>query len=86
MVQPTLLQEFVREECNSHVRALLKAALANSAPPATELSLNRFDVRIDRERGVVVVEDITNANDEGSMEAPLTALLDALGTEPVALG
>ncbi|MFV8753057.1 hypothetical protein ACNOYE_21120 [Nannocystaceae bacterium ST9] len=84
MTHQTLLHEFIREECNIHVRALLKAALGSSAPPVTEIGLNRFDVRIDRDRELVVIEDITNAGEEGSLEVRLVALLEALEHERVA--
>jgi hypothetical protein len=76
----TLLWQFVREECNPHVRALIDAALSTSAPDATTLELNRFALTLDRMRGVATLEDITRADDaQGRMVVSLATLRDALG-------
>lgn len=76
----TLLWQFVREECNSHVRALIDAALSASAADVTTLELNRFALTLDRIRGVATLEDITRADDaEGRMAVALATLRDALG-------
>lgn len=78
MKNAALLLEFVREECNPHVRDLMSAAISATAPDVTELDLNRFDIRIDRVRGLVTIDDVTNVDDGGRIAVPLATLIELL--------
>ena len=54
---PTLLEQFMREECTDDGRERLHAAL-RTRPARASLNFNRFDVMIDHEAGVVFIEDV----------------------------
>ena len=70
----TLLEQFVREELNAGVRQFLKEALVrgrDGAKLADAFEFNRFNVVLDFERRVGVVEDDLDVSPTGSVEIPL---------------
>lgn len=59
---PRLLDLFFRDEYDRSVADLVANAIA--APGNSYLELNRFNVRIDRAAGMVVLEDVIDADAE----------------------
>lgn len=56
-----LLEQFLTEECTEYVRRLLESAITDSAMPRPHFEFNRFEVTIDREAEIVVLEDVLDA-------------------------
>lgn len=73
-----LLKQFIEEECTPYVCRLLKEALEVSTPPSKRFEFNRFEVTIDHENNVVLVEDILDATDAGVLRVPLEEFATAL--------
>ena len=68
---PTLIEQFVREELTVDVRQLLKEALAREPEGAklrSEFQFNRFNVVLDFERMIAVVEDDLDVSPAGTAE------------------
>lgn len=64
---PTLLEQFLAEECTEHIRALLLDAL-DGRPSTTvgrAFEFNRFAVAIDGSNGAVTIEDLLDVSDAG---------------------
>lgn len=87
----TLVQQFIRDECSDYVRDQVGTALRSvrdrSAPPVVRFEYNRFELTIDAEKQVAVVQDVLDASDEGVQTVTLDELqsiLDATaeGTGP----
>ena len=74
----TLLEQFLKEECTPYVHGLLQAALTTSAPPCKRFEFDRFEVTVDREGGIVLVEDVLDATDAGMQRIPLAEFTQAL--------
>jgi hypothetical protein len=73
MSDSTLLQQFLRLEVNATVRQLLQDALADPEPRKArrEFEFNRFNVKLDFERQVAVIDDETDTSSAGSVEIEL---------------
>ena len=78
----SLLDQFLREECTEHVRRLLVDSFAIDAPTRTRLEFNRFEVTIDRNAEIAIIEDVLDASDAGSERIPLAQLRTLLGIQP----
>jgi hypothetical protein len=85
MQTPSLLEQFVRDECNDHVRGLLNEALASGKTQATvkRFEFNRFEVALDFEALTATVEDVLDASDDGVQEISLSDFFSAVNREDV---
>lgn len=84
-MNPTLLDQFVREECTAYVRGLLlgavDAARAGHAPTRQRFEFNRFEVTIDKDEDIIALEDMLEPGAFGAQMLPLAEALDALDEE-----
>jgi hypothetical protein len=73
-----LLEQFITQECTAYVRRLLEDAIDDSATPRPHFEFNRFEITIDREANIVVLEDVLDATEAGVRHVPLAEFTDAL--------
>ncbi len=73
-----LLEQFVVQECTVQVRRVLEDAIAGSATPRPRFEFNRFEITIDRETNIVVLEDVLDATQAGTQRVPLAEFATAL--------
>jgi hypothetical protein len=74
-----LLEQFISQECTAYVRHLLEDAISDPATPRPHFEFNRFEITIEREANIVVLEDVLDATEEGVMHVPLAEFMVALG-------
>jgi hypothetical protein len=74
----TLLEEFLNEECTPYVRRLLEEALADATAHCRRFEFNRFEITVDRQKGVVLIEDVLDGSDTGLLQVPLSEFIAAL--------
>lgn len=79
MMSTELLHQFLAQECTGYVRQLLEAAIADHAAPRPHLEFNRFEVTIDRDRSMVILEDVLDSTERGVQHVPLEEFASALG-------
>jgi hypothetical protein len=79
---PTLLDQFVREECTAYVRGLLLAAVdatrAGRSPTRQRFEFNRFEVTIDTDENIVALEDVLDPGASGAQMMPLEEFAAAI--------
>ena len=75
-----VLEQFLTQECTPYVRRLLEEAIADSAAPRPHFEFNRFEVTIEREANVVVIEDVLDATGAGLQRVALAEFTRALGS------
>ena len=73
-----LLEQFLAQECTAYVRRLLEDAIADSATPRPHFEFNRFEITIERQANIVVLEDVLDATETGVRRVPLAEFTDAL--------
>lgn len=73
-----LLEQFIAQECTPYVRRLLEDAIADSRVVRPHFEFNRFEVTIEREGNIVVLEDVLDATDVGVRRVPLGEFMAAL--------
>ncbi|HMG57521.1 MAG TPA: hypothetical protein VK601_28670 [Kofleriaceae bacterium] len=73
-----LLEQFITQECTAYVRRLLEDAIADSATPRPHFEFNRFEITIERQTNIVVLEDVLDATEAGVRRVPLAEFTDAL--------
>jgi hypothetical protein len=83
---PTLLEQFIREECTPHVGRELERALHVTEPPTAVIEFNRFQLAIDRRAGTVVIQDVTDATSAGESRLTIAELVTALRKTAMAGG
>lgn len=78
---PSLLEQFLREECTPAVRALIcgAASAAGAGLASRQFEFNRFNLVLDFEAGVAVLDDELDTGPAGSMRMPMDVLIAALG-------
>lgn len=80
----TLMEQFIKEECTPYVRGLVLAALEaggdGSGPSKKHFEFNRFEITLDLEEGVVLIEDVLDASDVGAQRVPIGEFSAALGS------
>jgi len=74
----TLLDQFIGEECTPYVRTLLVATLSDATQRVKRFEFNRFEICIDRDKGVVLVEDVLDATSTGALAVPIAEFAAAL--------
>lgn len=80
---PTLLQQFLSAECrNADTRDAIKQMVAGAGPGIETIYLNRFNLTVDRNEGVVVVEDDLEPSDAGVERVPLATFVGLLSEPP----
>lgn len=72
------LEQFITQECTAYVRRLLEDAIADSATPRPHFEFNRFEIAIEREANIVVLEDVLDATQAGVRQVPLAEFTAAL--------
>lgn len=75
-----LLQQFIAEECNDRVRAILRDALSPIASARSTLEFNRFNVTVERDHDVVLIADILDATETGEQSIPIPAFAVAVAS------
>lgn len=74
----TLLEQFLAEEVNEYVRALLRQAVNDDVTVSKRFEFNRFEVTIDRKDGSVLIEDVLDAAVTGALRMPIAEFGAAL--------
>jgi len=82
---PSLLEQFLKEECTSHVRKLICETALNRSPAkaSAAFEFNRFNLRLDFARGLAVLDDELDVSTSGSVELSVDELLAVLGCDAV---
>jgi hypothetical protein len=75
---PTLLEQFLREECTPHVRSLICDAAAKS-DGRREFEFNRFNLTLDLESRRALISDELDVSPGGETDLPLDEFLSAVG-------
>ena len=73
-----LVEQFIEQECTAYVRRLLEDAIADLATPRLHFEFNRFEITVDRQANVVVLEDVLDPNSTGVRRVPLEDFSSAL--------
>ena len=73
-----LLEQFLARECTPHVRQLLEEAIAEASELRPHFEFNRFEVTVERDEGVVLLEDVLDATEAGVLRVPLAEFVKAL--------
>jgi hypothetical protein len=73
-----LLEQFLAEECTPHVRRLLEKGVADQSIKRPHFEFNRFEVTIERDNKLVVVQDVLDATRTGEQQIPLDEFMSAL--------
>jgi hypothetical protein len=75
MMNKTLLEQFLAEECTPEVRDLLRTELerakSGAGPRRKRFEFNRFEVAFDIDNGDVLIEDILDVAEAGTQRIPL---------------
>jgi hypothetical protein len=77
-MEPTLLDQFLSEECTPYVRSLLEEALASASSANAHFDFNRFEVSIRRQDGEVHIENVLDASDAGVQRVSLGEFASSL--------
>lgn len=75
-----LLEQFITQERTAHVRSLLEDAIADLARSRSHFEFDRFEITIDRDTNLVVLEDVLDATDSGICHVPLAEFTAALSS------
>jgi hypothetical protein len=82
MMNQTLLEQFLAEECTPDVRDLvrteLERATSGAGPRRKRFEFNRFEVTFDINEGDVLIEDILDVAEAGAQRIPLAEFSAAL--------
>jgi hypothetical protein len=80
---PSLLEQFLNEECTPHVRKLICEAALNREPTHTtkEFEFNRFNLKLDFAGGRAILDDELDVRASGSAETSIDELLTLLGCD-----
>lgn len=85
-MNPTLLDQFLAEECTPAVRDLVRSCLDSGRSSAGQLrkrlEFNRFEVSFDIREGDVVIEDVLDATAAGVQRISIAEFLTALAEHP----
>jgi hypothetical protein len=74
---PCLLERFLVEECTPHVRRLLEDAIADLSA-RRHFEFNQFEVTIERDKKLVVLQDVLDATETGQLQIGLGEFVSAL--------
>jgi hypothetical protein len=73
-----LLEQFITQECTAYVRRLLEDAIGDVATRRSHFEFNRFEITIERDGNIVVLEDVLDATGAGVRRVPLSEFSSAL--------
>lgn len=73
-----LLEQFITQECTAYVRRMIEDAIADSSTPRPHFEFNRFEITIERQANIVVLEDALDATEAGVQRVPLAEFTDTL--------
>ncbi|MBL8722765.1 MAG: hypothetical protein JNK49_01900 [Planctomycetes bacterium] len=73
-----LLEQFISQECTEYVRRLIEDAIADSATQRPRFEFNRFEITIEREANIVVIEDVLDATEARVQHVLLAKFMAAL--------
>jgi hypothetical protein len=86
MMNATLLDQFLAEECTPYVRDLVRGGLeagrSGAGPRRKRFEFNRFEVTFDLDEGDVLIEDVLDATEAGAQRIPITEFSAALSKGP----
>jgi len=86
-MNPTLLEQFLREEYTLHVRSLLQVALeagnSGTGPKRSRFEFNRFEIKMDLDEDMVLIEDVLDATDSGVQRVLMKDFCAAMEQQPV---
>lgn len=71
-----LVDEFLADECNPHVVGVIRKEVASRRSGEAYLTFNRFNLRLDIDRGIATIEDDLDPDSELSL--PIDDLLAQL--------
>ncbi len=81
-MNPTLLDQFLAEECTPYVRDLVRSGLeagkSGAGPRRKLFEFNRFEVTFDLDEGDVLIEDVLDPTEAGTLHVPITEFSAAL--------
>jgi hypothetical protein len=66
-----LLEKFLVQECTSHIKGMLQTAIERVERSEERFAFNLFEITIQHEAGVVIVEDVLDATSAGAQQVPL---------------
>jgi hypothetical protein len=77
---PTLLEQFLSEECTPYVRQMILAAVETRRTQMRTLDFefNRFNLKLDFDAEQATVSDETDVSEAGLLEVPLSLFLTAI--------
>ena len=73
-----LLEQFITLECTAHERRLLEDAIADLAKRRPHFEYNCFEITIERDMGIVVLQDVLDGSEDGVQRVPVAEFLAAL--------
>jgi hypothetical protein len=86
MMNTTILDQFIAEECTQYVYDLVKSALeagmSGAGPQASRFEFNRFEISFDLDKGDVLIEDVLDPSEAGAQRVSIAEFLAALNKAP----
>jgi hypothetical protein len=86
MMNATLLDQFLAEECTPYVRDMLRGALdagrSGAGSQRRHFEFNRFEVTFDLDEGDVLIEDVLDATESGAQRVSIAEFSAALEAKP----
>ena len=83
----SILEQFLKEEANSHVRGIILAAAqvqdrnSVTAKVKSKFEFNRFEVTLNFLDDVVLIEDVLDPASSGELRLPLSEFLQYLRSD-----
>jgi hypothetical protein len=74
----SLLEQFLAQECTFYVRQLLEEATADASAPRPHFEFNRFEVTVERDDSVVLLEDVLDSTEADVQRVPLAEFVKAI--------
>lgn len=75
-----VIERFVQQELDAHVRGRLQSAIDEKRSSENvykrEFEFNSFDVVLDFSRGMVIVQDVLIAGEDGEQEVSMSDFID----------
>lgn len=73
-----LLESFLSEDCTENARTLLEDAINDTGRVRIHFDFNRFEVTIEREKNVVILQDDLDTTDAGTVLMPIAEFATVL--------
>ena len=82
----TLFEQFLVEDCTASVRRLLQNAIDEPSLLQPFFEFNRFEVTIDRDNKIVVLEDVLDVTEAGVQRVPFDEFVKAIDDRSTSQG